>query len=314
MGATVFFESTSELATLTNTFRVAGVATDPTAVTLVVTSPSGTSATYNWPIPATLNNPSTGVFNKDIACSEDGEWSYTWTGTGSAQDVEVGTWTVYEADLGKLYCTPQALKSRLGISDSIDDYEIHAACFSASRAIENYCERTFWRSPTGTARSFEPQCQYLLKLPESNDLVSVSALKTDASGDGTYETTWASSDYQLLCSDGTPNVDAAPEPRPYTRVKAVGTRLFPTLYPTVSRDDLIQITGVWGWPAVPWGIRQAALILAEETVKLKDAPFGVAGFGEFGTIRVRQNPKVRHFAGPYMRNPVDDKDRKFFVA
>lgn len=314
-GASVYFESASELATIRKVFTVDTTPTDPTTVTLVITSPGGAVTTFNWPSPSTVTRNGTGDFAKDVACSEHGEWQYIWTGTGTVQDADAGSWTVYEADIGKLYCTPQALKSRLGIADSVDDYEIYAACYSASRAIEHYCERHFWRTPTGTARTFVPQGMYLLKLPEFNDLVSISALRTDASGDGVFETAWAPTDYQPLTGDGTPNIDAAPEPRPYTRVKAVGTQLFPHLCaPALSRADRIQITGVWGWPSVPWGIRQAALILAEETLKLKDAPFGVAGFGEFGSIRVRQNPKVRQFCGPFMRNPVDDKDRKLFVA
>lgn len=308
MAATVFFESASEIATLRNVFKVGGVATDPTLISLTITTPSGTATTYTYAA-AQITRNGTGDYQKDIQCSEDGEWQYVWTGTTAAQDVESGTWTVFEVDLGHLYCTPAALKSRLGITDSADDYEVHAACFSASRSIEQYCERTFWRSPTGTARTFEPKSMYCVKLPEFNDLVSVSTLATDTSGDGVYDVTWSASDYQLLPY----NPSAAPEQRPYTEIRAVGGQVFPTDY-SYTRMDRVQVTGVWGWPSVPWSIKQAALILAEETLKLKDAPFGIAGYGEYGMIRVRENPKVRNFAHPYCRNPTDDRGRKVFVA
>jgi hypothetical protein len=212
-----------------------------------------------------------------------------------------GTWDVQEVQLGRLYATVEALKSRLGIgaSDTVDDFELHGACFAASRSIEQYTERHFWRTSSDTERTFEPSGFYWLKLPEFNDLVSVTTFATDSSGDGVAETTWSASDYQLLPY----NPGAAPETRPYTKVKALH-RIFPVVYPPLVRTDLVHITGVFGWPSVPQAIKQATLILAAEMFKLKDAPFGVAGFGDFGVVRIRDNPKVAAYAGPYRRNPT----------
>jgi hypothetical protein len=301
VGATVFFNSTNELATLSNTFKVSGTPTDPTAVTLTITSPSNVVTPYTWPSPATLTHGTAGVFSKDITCSEAGDWQYLWEGTTAASDAEAGTWTVFETALGKLYATVAALKSRLGIGDTVDDYELHMACFSASRSIEQSCNRHFWRTASGTARTFEPTAIYRLKLPAWNDLVSVSGLATDASGDGVFETTWTSSDYQLW----PPNPDAAPETRPYTEIRAVRSLYFPAYaFPPNARTDRVQVTGVFGWPGVPIAVKQATLILAEELFKLKDAPFGVAGFGDLGVVRIRENPKVAALIGPYQRYPV----------
>jgi hypothetical protein len=301
VGATVFFNSANELATLSNTFKVTGTPTDPTAVTLTITSPSNVVTTYTWPSPATLTHGTAGVFSKDIPCGEAGEWQYLWEGTNAASDATAGTWTVQETTVGKLYAPVEALKSRIGLAatDTVDDYELYEACFAASRAIEHACGRHFWRTATGTVRTVNPTGGYVLKLPAFHDLVSVSALATDSSGDGTFETTWLTSDYQLLPA----NPAAAPEVKPYTKVKAVGVQLFPLLpcHPALARDDRVQITGVWGWPAVPKGVKQGALILAEELFKLKDAPFGVAGFGDLGVVRVRENPKVAALIGPYKR-------------
>jgi hypothetical protein len=304
VGATVFFQSSSELATLTNTFKAGSplVPTDPTTISLTVTTPAQVPTTYTH-AGGTITKSSTGVYTKDIACTEDGTWTYEWTGTGAASDIVAGTWEVHETALGKLYAPVEALKSRLGMAstDTADDFELHAACFAASRSLEQYCEGHFWRTATGTVRTFVPCGLYELRLPEFNDLVSVTTLKTDAAGDGTFETTWASTDYQLLPQ----NPAAAPEQKPYTKIRAIGAQTFPTTYVALARDDRVEITGVYGWPTVPYGIKQAALILAAETFKLKDAPGGgVAGFGEFGVIRIRQNPMVAQFADPYRRNAV----------
>jgi hypothetical protein len=295
--STVFYESASELAKLTNTFSVAGTPTDPTTVTLTITTPSQVSTPYTW-AGGTVTRTSAGVFTKDIACTEAGEWTFEWAGTGAASDDEAGTWSVHPTSMGKLYATPAALKSRFGISDTNDDYEIHQACFAAARSVEQICERVFYRSQS-EARTFVPCDKYVLDLPEFNDLVSVTAVATDTTGDGTFETSWTSSDYQLL-----PHNTSGPEAKPYTKVKAVGSYSFPIPTTTLARDDRVQITGVWGWGKVPYSVREASLILAADYFKLKDAPFGVAGLGEFGTIRVRENPRVMSLLGPYKRNAM----------
>ena len=298
MGASVFFESSSELARLSNTFTVAGVATDPTTISLVVTTPAGVATTYTH-AGATITKDGTGVYHKDVTCSEPGEWQYQWVGTGTASDTTVSTFTVQEIALGRLYATVDALKSRLAVraSDTVDDYELHGACFAASRAIEQHCQRTFWRTAAGTARTFVPCDQYSLHLPAFNDLVSVSAIDVDDGGDGTFETSWSVTDYQLLPY----NPAAAPETRPYDEIRAVGSLTFPVHDLHLARADRVRVTGVWGWPSVPQPIKQASLILAQDILKSKDQVGGVAGFGEFGVVRVGENRLATSLAHPYSR-------------
>lgn len=298
--AAVFFEGASELATLTNTFSVGGTPTDPSTVSLVVTDPTQTSTTYEYP--ADIQKTSDGVYTKDIPCTIAGTWTYKWIGTVSASDVITGTWEVLETSLGRLYCTVEALKSSFKDSRTTDDAEYHAACFAASRALENYCERYFYRTQE-QAFTLNPCGLYELKLPEFYDLVSVTSLKTDT-GSGAFATTWAASDYQLLCDDGTPNVNAGPEAKPYVKIRAVGGQTFPL--PTgLGRRDLVQVTGVWGWPQVPWAIKKAAEIVAAETFKLKDSPgMAAAGYEDFDVSMLGSEARRRfaRFANPYRRN------------
>lgn len=298
MGA-VFFDSTSELATVSNTFSVDGTPADPTAVTLTITSPTNVVTT------PTPTRTGTGVYRADITCSEDGTWQYEWAGTGAATDDVAGTWEVQETALGRLYCTVEALKSRLNITDDDDDLELHGACFAASRWIEGHCERTFWRTLATEARTFAPDNWWVLKLPEYNDLVSVTSILTDPAGDGTYEVAWATTDYQLLTGMGGDryNAQAGPERRPYTAVKSVGTQRWPWVYTIPSRSDRVQITGVFGWPAVPRAVKQAAQMLAAEVFRRKDAPLGVSGEGAF-VQTFAANVTALSLLGPYRRNPV----------
>lgn len=295
----VFFDSTNELATISNLFKVDGTLTDPDAVALAITSPVGVTTT------PTPTRSGTGAYTADIICDQAGTWQYEYTGTGAASDDVVGTWEVQETQLGRLYCTVEALKSRLKIPDDDDDLELYAACMTASRSLEQYCERTFWRTSSSEVRTFAPDNFWVLKLPEFNDLVSVTSILTDEAGDGTFETTWLTSDYQLLCGTGANayNPQAAPEPRPYTAIKSIGTRRWPWIYTTPSRSDRVQITGVFGWPGVPRSIKQAAQLLAADVFRRKDAPLGIAGEGEF-VQRINDNKLAATLAGPYRRNPV----------
>lgn len=301
MSATVFFESSSELATISNSFYAGSPSalTDPTTVALAVTDPTGATTTYTYAL-AQITRTSAGLYTKDIACSTAGTWTAVWTGTGTASDVATATWEVFATALGNLYCTPTSLKAWLKITTTTDDLEIHQACFAASRWIEQYCERLFYRSATGTARTFIADDWYRVRLPDFCDLVSVSSLLTDEAGDGTFETTWSASEYQLLPF----NPSAAPETRPYTSVRAVSGRTFPLPWGLAAREDRVQITGVYGWPAVPSSVKQAALLLAVDALKTKETSFGVGGANEWGLVRIRENPIAMSYLNPYRRNPV----------
>src|SRR6266704_6062247 len=147
MSATVFFNDQNEIATLSNVFKVSGTPTDPTAAILLVTDPAGVATTYNWPGgPNTLTHGTAGVFSQNVACSAviDGIWTWKWTGTGTASDAAEGTWTVTRIDQ-TLYATVEEVKSRLGITDTQDDFELTLAVQAASRSIDEICGRYFWR-------------------------------------------------------------------------------------------------------------------------------------------------------------------------
>lgn len=276
------------------TYTISAVAT----VTLTVTDPDGVTSN---PSLTQGGSPPAVTYTTSVSANKPGTWLYKFAATGAVTDSEDGQFFVRQAAAQNVYTTLVELKSWLkpgGISDTIDDDELTRAIVAASRAIDKTCQRHFYKLTE--TRTLIPDTPWCVELGGYNDLVSVTTLKTDATGDGIFEQTWAASDYQLLTLDGTPNVNAAPEPQPYVQVRAIGSLLFPipsTL--AAARTDLVQINGVWGWPAVPTAIRQACLMIAAETWKLKDAPLGVAGFGDLGLIRIRDNPKVARLLAPY---------------
>lgn len=294
MSATVFYAGSAELATLSNTFSVNGAATDPTTVTLVVTDPAGTEDTYTQAGGDFTHTPASGLYSIDIPCMSAGTWSYVWTGTGAASDITAGTWHVTSVPTSDLYCTPEYLKSRTGISDSLDDREILAACRSVSRWVDAHCDRVFARR--SVTLQVDTCGYYSLPIP---DFVSVTTLKTDDDADGTFETTWSASDYELQ------PVSAAVmlEPKPYTSIVAVSGRLFPVRSSLPGRPPRAQLVGVAGWPALPAGVSEGSAILAADYLAAGGTKFGVIGFEGFA-MRARLNPLALSMLAPYRLYPV----------
>jgi hypothetical protein len=88
------------------------------------------------------------------------------------------------------YASIGDLKGILGVTSTTDDTVMRKILESASRSIDSYCNRTF---VTKTATKYFDG-GYSLWLP---DLLSVTTLKTDEDGDGTYENTLTTDDYIL---------------------------------------------------------------------------------------------------------------------
>jgi hypothetical protein len=289
-------------------------AADPTftnwagvTVTTTVTRPDGTADTPT----VTPGTPAANVriYTAVGACSQAGTWTYRFVATGALTEAQDGQFYVRPTAGDRVYTTLPELKTALSIplTDTRDDDDLQHAILTASRAVDGDCQRTFFKQTE--TRTLTPTDRYRLRLGPWNDLVSITTLKTDEGGDGTYETTWASSDYQLLCADGTPNVNAGPEPRPYQKIHAIGSLMFPggrgfPYFAWQSRTDRIQITGVWGWPQVPDRIRRATRMAAAEQFKLREAPLGAMGWAELGIIRVRENPKYLRLISDYRLVPI----------
>jgi hypothetical protein len=133
--------------------------------------------------------------------------------------------------------------------------------------------------------------------------VSVSALNIDLDGDGIYETSWVlNTDYMLKIGERQFNKTVYGEPRPYTQVQVLkgGATWFPFVWP-FTHLDRVQIVGTFGWPQVPPSVHQAALLIASDWFKLKDAPWGVAGISDIGIVKTNPNPWISEQLRPYIR-------------
>jgi hypothetical protein len=194
------------------------------------------------------------------------------------------------------YVALSELKSALGITVSTDDAFLNLAIDSAEQSIDDLCGRKFSADGSASARTYRAQ-PYLAVTDDISTLTGL-VVKTDTSGDGTFDTTWASTDYQVEPLNNLLKTT----PRSVNNLRAVGSYTFP-----VYGDGLaaVEVTAKWGWPAVPDSIKQATLMLASRLYGRKASPMGVIGVGDFGPVRIsRSDPDIAHLLMDYRRAGV----------
>lgn len=204
------------------------------------------------------------------------------------------------------YCTDAELKAFLfptGYTDNLDDTFITTVNQAAARAIDAYCNQFFYLIGSPVAQTYEPDQLTLLEFGDPLGSLTGLTVKTDAAGDGTYETTWTASDYQLLPQNA---ASATPEPRPWTSIRAVGGKTFPLLVSTwLTRRDRVQITGLWGWPAVPATVKMANLIQGAKFFKRRDAVLAISvDTGMYVGTKLDGDVALLLRNGGYRKDPV----------
>lgn len=174
------------------------------------------------------------------------------------------------------YCTEAQVASVLGVTSQDDTQKITLAVEAASRQIDAKLGYRLWQDTSVATREFfadSPVCVYI---PEGISTTTGLVVKIDEDADGTFETTLTiSTDFIVLPSNA---ADETPV-RPYTEIRLVENYYFPR--PSNGRPG-VQVTAKFGWPAVPDWAEQACIIQAVQLFKAKDAPFGIATFGDLG--------------------------------
>lgn len=277
-------------ALLRHEVRVAGELTAAT-VSLAVTMPDGTAVT---PAP-TVSTSSTGIYTASVSVTQAGPWTYTWTMSGAVVGQDSGSFSA-KSPATPVYATVPQVKSYLQLEIATTDVQIADCLGTASRAVDKLCNRRFYADLIATARTYPATDSYCADV---DDFWTTTGLvvKADHDGDGTFETTLAAANYDLRPANGIVDGESG---WPYNEIRAVNTT-----FPGQRQRDGLQMTAKWGWAAWPAAVNTATVIITAETLKLaREAPFGVAGYGAFGPIRVRDNPRVMAMLAPYQRYPV----------
>jgi hypothetical protein len=176
--------------------------------------------------------------------------------------------------------------------------------YIANGLTSHNCGQHFYQ--VTEARGFYPYDLFEIQI---DPLVSATAVNLSfqgamSGGQPVYDTTWGDDMYILYVNAQDFNANTLGIPRPYSRIQVAGSpgpiSIFPVWWPFTPRQR-IQIVGTWGWPVVPPDVVQAALFLATDIYKSKDAPWGIVGSGDFAGARVQSNPMVVEMLRPYIR-------------
>lgn len=168
---------------------------------------------------------------------------------------------------------------------SVDDAVSQAALTAAEVMINDFCQRSFDVAGASSTRSYTPpsgECA-VLRIHDCTSITSITE----------WGSTLAAASYQaepvgLLTWTG-----AA---RPYEQVRRYGA---PWAYDYGKAQ--IVVTATWGWSATPASVTEATKIIAKDILQQRNNNSGVAGFGEFGAIRVRMNPIAIDLLKPLRR-------------
>lgn len=151
------------------------------------------------------------------------------------------------------YATAANYRSVVGKTDTGQDAEILTDLTAISRYLEGKLGRFFNKDASDVARIYLPvRSTATLRVDDLS--AAPTTVKIDMDQDGVYETDIDSSDYELLPL----NADKGPEPRPFTQIRLVSWGD----YSWWLAGQRVEVTGKWGWPAVPGPVQRATIHLA----------------------------------------------------
>lgn len=196
------------------------------------------------------------------------------------------------------YCTRDELQQHFGDAGArLDEDLLDRAINATSRGIDRFCGRRFWQDSVAQAKVYRPRETDVAWVDDISTTTGL-LIKTDDDGDGTYETTWAATDYQLEPL----NAETEAVAFAWWRITAVDRYAFTV--DTAARTTL-QVTAKFGWSDIPDEVNEACILRAAALFKRKEAVFGVAGFGDFGVVRIgRRDPDVMELLHPYIKLSV----------
>lgn len=181
-------------------------------------------------------------------------------------------------ELSHAYATEDELREHLGDQTQrrIPAGQVVRALNAASRAIDQHTGLRqyglgFWSDVTPATRTFETV--------DANELLVPPIATPDTITITTAGTNWVTTDYLLYPLDGAV--------RTVIRTAGLtGTKRFPT-------NDVTTVLTRWGYLECPDEVNEACLLKAASLFARKDAPFGVATFGDFAAVRItRRDPDV----------------------
>ena len=203
------------------------------------------------------------------------------------------------------YAALPTLKTFLNITDTANDDILRLLLDTASRMVDNHCNRHFYMVTDTKYFSAEAEVRYdLSRLLAQKvevktrlwvpDLVSVITIKWDDDGDAVYEVALVPTDYILWPWQGYPKAAIDLD------LRQGGYSSWP------QGQKAIEVAGVWGYDtAIPDPVAQATMLTAARLWKRKDTSFAtVIASPEMGGFEVYRglDPDVKLMLAPYVKS------------
>lgn len=181
------------------------------------------------------------------------------------------------------YCTVQDLRDHLADSgDHLPAAVLEKAINGASRAIDSHCGRRFWLDTDVSTRTYPVPS---VDGAYVDDIGTRAGLVVAIGVNGVDFPTTLTVDRDFIL-----------EPRNADKFATTdfGAYAFWQIRPVIGGLGLyvdpftptLQVTARFGWSKVPDDVVEACILKAASLFKRKDSPNGVAGFGEFGAVRI----------------------------
>ena len=193
------------------------------------------------------------------------------------------------------YATLAQLKSALSITaaDTISDDVLQLSLDSASEQIDVFCGRTF--GTAGSAVRYYAGRGAVMDTVEIDDATTISEVATSIDGvtwTAMPTTSWQAEPLNNL-SDGIT--------WPYTRLRVVGNNA--AYFPNLNGQASVRVTGTFGWGSTPSAVVRACVAQASRLHARNFSPYGVAGVGDMGVVRLSAglDVDVEQLLQPYRR-------------
>jgi len=166
------------------------------------------------------------------------------------------------------YISAADFRARISKTVTDDDGVLDGILKGVSRLLDRECGRFFGKDAEAVARHYDGNGLtrlYVDDIAITSDLAVKVDLDGDYDFDGADETLTKDTHFWL----GPPNAALGSEAKPYRDLEIVPNNGRLSVWP--QRVRAVQVTAIFGWPAVPEAIIDAVVMMAREITDLEEA-------------------------------------------
>jgi hypothetical protein len=156
------------------------------------------------------------------------------------------------------YATAATYRAVAAKDSAIEDSEIDRDLLAVSRYLTRKLDQFFTKDTSAVARLYQGSGTHRLYLTDHEQvpgLGSLTNLAVNVDLDGDYDVSDTALTINIHFWPGPQDADKGAEPRPWRYLDLKPNNAVTTIWPT--RERAVQVTAIYGWPAVPKAIEIA---------------------------------------------------------